>query len=119
MITATITPRTLVIEGHAGYAPRGYDIVCEAVSILSETLAACYPPERVTEIAPGRAELDIDNLTHDETVLLNAYITGMRMLEESYPAHVRTKDERKTNANTQKPTDNSRPAGAGKDIVQA
>lgn len=95
MITATITPRTLVIVGHAGYAPRGQDIVCEAVSALSQTLAACYPPDRVTEIMPGRAELDIKDLTHDEETLLNAYITGMRMLADTYPAHVRIKDERK------------------------
>jgi uncharacterized protein YsxB (DUF464 family) len=111
MITATITPRALVIEGHAGYAPRGYDIVCEAVSILSETLAACYPPERVTEITPGRAELDITDLTHDEETLLNAYLTGMRMLADTYPAHVRIKNGRKTDANT---PDTSRPEGREK-----
>lgn len=34
MIQVTITEREIEINGHAGYAPIGYDIVCSSVSIL-------------------------------------------------------------------------------------
>lgn len=35
MLDIKITEEELVIRGHAGYAPRGYDIVCAAATILS------------------------------------------------------------------------------------
>ena len=34
MIRVTCEPRRVVLEGHAGYAPKGSDIVCAAVSML-------------------------------------------------------------------------------------
>jgi len=32
----------LIVEGHAGYAPKGFDIVCEAVSALVQTLKESF-----------------------------------------------------------------------------
>lgn len=40
-ITFNPTELTLQIEGHAGYAEKGKDIVCSAVSILFYTLGRC------------------------------------------------------------------------------
>lgn len=37
MINITIYDNGFEIEGHAGYAPKGSDIICAAVSALSQT----------------------------------------------------------------------------------
>ena len=55
MIRVQAGPGSLAIHGHAGAGPRGADIVCAAVSILAETLAASLPPED-SVLEPGRAE---------------------------------------------------------------
>ena len=39
MIRVTAEPGRLTLEGHAGYAPAGQDIVCAAVSALMLALA--------------------------------------------------------------------------------
>ena len=38
MITVQIRPESLKIRGHAGYAPRGLDIVCAGITALTQTL---------------------------------------------------------------------------------
>ena len=43
MIRVTAEPGRLTLEGHAGYAPAGQDIVCAAVSALMLALAAGEP----------------------------------------------------------------------------
>ena len=42
MITVTKTPEKLTVSGHAGYAERGKDIVCEAVTSQVQTLTASH-----------------------------------------------------------------------------
>ena len=39
MIRVTAEPGRLTLEGHAGYAPAGQDIVCAAVSALMLAMA--------------------------------------------------------------------------------
>ena len=39
MIVVTITQTGLTVEGHAGYAKTGNDIICAAVSALAQGLA--------------------------------------------------------------------------------
>ena len=43
MITILKDDGRIVINGHAGYAPVGHDIVCSAISVLTETLTVLYP----------------------------------------------------------------------------
>lgn len=49
MINVTIEQEKITASGHAGYAPKGQDIVCAAFSVLSLTL-----------------ERAVDTLTDDE-----------------------------------------------------
>ena len=39
MIRVTAEPERLTVQGHAGFAPRGQDIVCAAVSALMLALS--------------------------------------------------------------------------------
>lgn len=85
------------IEGHAGYAPPGQDIVCAAVSTLTQVFAASI--EELTKdklkavIQPGNAVLEYGNLTEQGQLLLDSFLHGIHMICESYPAHVRIERE--------------------------
>lgn len=88
MITVTITPDKITLTGHANYAPRGYDIVCEAMGALTQTFAASLPEWRTICMESGNVEFDIHDLTHDEAVMLTSYIKGIELLGGAYPANV-------------------------------
>lgn len=84
MIIVSITDDSITLSGHAGYAPRGQDIVCEAVTILCHTLEASIAPGRC-EKRSGFFRADRRGTTHDEEVLFNGFITGLEILSEVYP----------------------------------
>ena len=87
------------IEGHNSYAQYGKNIVCAAVSILAYTLINCL----LDEEAQGNVKL-IRNVVRDGFICLeieyfdyskervkgivDACLTGLLMLEESYPEHI-------------------------------
>ena len=88
MITVTITHDRITLSGHANYAPRGYDIVCEAMGALTQTFAASLPEWRTVTMESGHVEFDLSELTHDEQVMRTSYIKGIELLENAYPANV-------------------------------
>lgn len=88
MITVTITPDNITLTGHANYAPKGYDIVCEAMGALTQTFAASLPEWRTVVMESGHVEFDIRDLTHDEAVMLTSYRKGIDLLASAYPANV-------------------------------
>ncbi len=88
MINVTITSDKITLTGHANYAPRGYDIVCEAMGALTQTFAASLPEWRTKRMESGHVEFDTSNLTHDEAVMLTSYIKGIELLGGAYPANV-------------------------------
>ena len=88
MITVTITHDNITLTGHANYAPKGYDIVCEAMGALTQTFAASLPEWRTVCMESGNVEFDTSNLTHDEQVMRTSYIKGIELLENAYPANV-------------------------------
>lgn len=88
MINVTITPDKITLTGHANYAPRGYDIVCEAMGALTQTFAASMPEWRTVAMESGHVEFDLSELTHDEAVMLTSYRKGIELLENAYPANV-------------------------------
>jgi len=83
MIRVRFAPRCVALEGHAGYGPRGADIVCAAVSTL------VYVQTRLLEkqgalasyaVAPGRVVLRLS----DEADL-SVLELGLRWLAGEYP----------------------------------
>ena len=58
MIRVVFTDRRVTVQGHAGYAPKGQDVVCAAVSALVYALIATLKETeniRETVIRPGYA----------------------------------------------------------------
>ena len=88
----------LEAEGHAGYAEPGKDIVCAAISMLTDALAGTLEEAE----ARGRCECKAKekdgsvliwaNPTMGSVTEIKAYfrmaVTGFRMLQEQYPGHI-------------------------------
>ena len=100
MIKVTRKDYELILEGHAGYAEPGQDIVCAAASALFYTLARELDYRKIeftmTEDAATGAEIVAyppDGFTLDTDVVFETICTGYRMLAEEYPGHVTFTDE--------------------------
>lgn len=106
MITITYRPkkREVKIKGHAEYDEKGRDIVCAAVSMSFYTLsnALLKAPDKWFKKPPDMA----DSLTSDTgvshivctpnkdyetyvTLMYETVLTGLELLERSYPDHVK------------------------------
>ena len=100
MIRATRQDYRLAVDGHAGFAAVGTDIVCAAASALFYTLARELDYRHIeftmTESAATGAEIVAyppDGFTLDTDVVFETICTGYRMLAEEYPEHVTFTDE--------------------------
>lgn len=89
----------LSVEGHAGYAEEGKDIVCSSVSILSLTLASFVErmqdegvvKEAKTDISKGNVYIEATPITTCFTrckIVFDAICDGFRLLAEHYPDNV-------------------------------
>lgn len=81
------------IKGHANYAEHGKDIVCAAVSALTQTLTASL--EELTEdkikysISPGAVDIDYKELSEQAQVLIGSFFIGVQMIADAYPENVK------------------------------
>jgi uncharacterized protein YsxB (DUF464 family) len=88
--------RSCRIEGHAGAAARGFDIVCAAVSVLARTFARALAGRRGVTAASSAPERGVFELaaSYDEAgrdFLAGAGVfalEGFKSLAEEYPAFV-------------------------------
>lgn len=75
-------------SGHAGYAPKGQDIVCSAVSILLYTLVAALGDE-VTDLRLDEGDSMVKwkptKVTNTKAGVINE---GFRLLAQGYPAYI-------------------------------
>ncbi len=83
----------LTVQGHAGYAEPGKDIVCSAVSILTSTLAYLLSPgdfERCfePELSAFRAIVPDEGLKKRYRPYFEFVMEGLRMLQAAYPENV-------------------------------
>lgn len=95
MIVITHEKGRITIEGHAGYAPHGQDIVCAAVSALVQTFIASVEELNADEIKAVKSKegqiqtILYKHLTERAQVLLDAFFVGVRMIADSYPSNLR------------------------------
>lgn len=89
MIVITAQPGRITITGHAGYAPRGQDIVCAGVSVLVETLAASLEEltkdKFIYEAQPGQAVLEYGILSAGGALLVESFFVGAGAIARTYP----------------------------------
>lgn len=93
MIAITHKSGCITLEGHAGYAPHGQDIVCAAVSTLLQAFVASV--EKLTtdkikvDMAAGKAAVQYGNLSAQGQVLLDSFFIGVKMVADEFPDYVR------------------------------
>lgn len=92
MINITHSDGCIKIEGHAGYAAHGQDIVCAAISTLTQVFLASVEEltedNLISDIRAGNALIEYGNLTERAQVLLDSFFVGVQMIAESYPENV-------------------------------
>lgn len=82
------------MEGHADYAEHGRDIVCSAISILTYTFANMLAINGAKEL---KVDLDgeirtisfLNDRSDKISTILDSFVMGLRLLEASYPEHVK------------------------------
>ena len=91
------------IEGHAGQAPKGQDLICSAASILAYTIARYveYVDDVGGLLTPPRIEMEeghttiVANPTEEYLAeVLNAFFVaevGYSLLAQNYPQYVEVK----------------------------
>lgn len=103
MIEIVYNPDTLMVEatGHAGAAPYGQDMVCCAVSVLMQTLAATGRKVGAVKssMEPGHAAVQVlpyplQWMEAEQRV--EAIVDGLREVARSYPQYVRIQRGRGT-----------------------
>lgn len=93
MIVINHTHGKISIKGHAGYAAHGQDIVCAAISTLTQVFLASV--EELTEdnlksdIRAGNAFIEYGNLSERAQVLMDSFFIGVHMIADEYPHHVK------------------------------
>jgi len=95
LIEVRIRPERIEISGHAGYAEPGKDIVCAAVTALTQTLIQSI--ENLTDdkiecrISPGKAEIEYRNLSEKSKTLVDSFFIGICLIAEEFPEHVKVR----------------------------
>jgi uncharacterized protein YsxB (DUF464 family) len=91
---------TLKIEGHAGQADKGHDIVCSACSILAYTVAQLVRTAKATgdlkappviNLENGDALISCEPWEHAYPTILSIYMyaeVGYKLLAHNYPQYV-------------------------------
>lgn len=110
MINVTIEQGKITASGHAGYAPKGYDIVCAAFSVLSLTLDTAV--KKFTDdnieivLESGRMKAQWQQVSPKGQLLIDAYIEGVKALAENYPEYitVQARDTLKTEEKSRRGT---------------
>lgn len=77
---------TLIVTGHAEYAPKGNDVVCAGVSTLVQTLgeyAACHGGKVIYR--PGYARIDLLNGSRD---VFSCIADGLKAIARQYDTWV-------------------------------
>lgn len=95
--------QTIEAVGHSGYAERGKDIVCSAVSTLMQSLILGL--EKVLKVNPSvemdenvpiikvETNLDIDEDTQSHVqVLMKTARLGLKDIADSYPKFIKIKE---------------------------
>ena len=87
----------LEVSGHSGFQPRGSDIVCSAISALSQTAIPAL--EQVADVKPDWSRTDgrlicklppdLDHRDLDAAqAVLQTVIIGIETIAKQYPQHV-------------------------------
>ena len=88
MIAVKVTQNELTVNGHAGYAETGNDIVCAAVSALAQNLIQsieALTQDRISyQIQEGHIGIQYKNLSEQGKLLVDSFFIGICALANTY-----------------------------------
>lgn len=93
MIAVSVRLDGITIDGHAGYAEAGKDIVCAGVTALTENLIDSI--ESLTkdtiqyEISPGRVDIHYKDLSEAGKLLVDSFFLGVCLIADDFPEHIK------------------------------
>lgn len=88
MIVVKVTTDGITVDGHAEYAEAGKDIVCAAVSVLTQNLISSI--ESLTEDSieyekmPGHISIKFKNLSEQGKLLVDSFFIGVSDIQRAY-----------------------------------
>lgn len=89
MIVIKMSADEIAVEGHAGYADKGKDIVCAAVSVLAQTLIKAL--ESLTQdkiyrvVRDGYINIGFRDLSEQGKLLVDSFFIGICGVRDAYP----------------------------------
>lgn len=90
MIAVTITQTGLTVDGHAGYAETGNDIICAAVSALAQGLIhslEALTDDRISyQIRDGHIGMQYENLSEQGSLLIDSFFIAVSDIQMTYGA---------------------------------
>lgn len=96
MIAISLSAERLIVDGHAGYAKPGKDIVCSAVTVLTFNLINSIEAltDEIIEYQaedPGHIIIDFKSLTDSGKLLVDSFFIGISEIIRAYPEYVQLK----------------------------
>ena len=97
MIAVSVRLDGITIDGHAGYAEAGKDIVCAGVTALTENLIdsieSLTKDEIQYEISPGRVDIHYKDLSEDAKLLIAAFFLGICGIAQDFRRSTRGSED--------------------------
>ena len=93
MIAVSVRLDGITIDGHAGYAEAGKDIVCAGVTALVQELIRSI--ESLTgdqiqyDITLGRADIHFKNLSEAGRLLVDSFFLGICLIADDFPEYIK------------------------------
>ena len=88
MIVVKVRENSLTIDGRAGYAEKGKDIVCAVVSALVQglicSLCAFTEDEISVEVDDGHIKLEYENLSEQGKLLMDSFFIATSDISIAY-----------------------------------
>lgn len=85
----------LTMEGHADFAPHGYDIVCASASTALRMAynALSHISVLTVRFASGDAYMQLHNVSDASDVVMRGLIETLQELQEQYPEHIKLRGD--------------------------
>lgn len=95
MVNVTIYKDGFMATGHAEYDEYGKDIVCSAISAITQTAllglhAFC---KTISHLEPGSIDVYIKKPNQKSNVILETMLLGLREIQKEHPLNLSVKEE--------------------------
>ena len=94
MIDINVSPNSLIVKGHSGYADHGNDIICAGVSALTQAAILGlrhYDVDMDVSMSHGEITVQINKEEDVVKPIFTAMLAGLKEIAKQYPQNVTVK----------------------------